>query len=690
MTNTGINVKYFFFFFFVGLFLLCVPNLHVCAQALIPSPLNIFRSAGTFVMDTNTKLYTNLKGEDRKLMMEYLQSLSIGLVKGNSEDDDNVIRLVISPLKGMSNKEAYQLNVTQKKIEIKGNTGAGLFYGLQTVLQLSSRNILPDMTIPCVGVNDQPRFGYRGFMLDVSRHFFPKEFIFKMLDILAYYKINYFHFHLVDTGGWRIEMDNYPNLTKMTAYRPAENLGDWWGMHNVFCSKEEKNAYGGYYSKDDIREIVHYAMVRHIEVIPEIDMPGHSRDVLCAYPGLACDGKDYLNSNELCIGKEETFRFCEGVLKEVMELFPSKYIHIGGDEANRTIWNTCPSCQKRMHDEHIDNVADLQNYFTNRIEKFLNAHGKTMIGWDEILDGNVSPRAVVMSWREEVDGTGEALRRGHQIILTPTSHCYLDYYQDIPYTQSTAFGYIPLAKTYSLNPMPQNVADSTLILGVQGNLWTEYVPTCAHAEYMAFPRMLAVAEVGWTAPQLKSYADFHERALHAIEYLESKGYHPFPLKNEIGPRPEAKCPVHHLAYGKKVTYLKPHHNEEFKGSGDTTLTDGVLGDWGPFGFRWQGFYGDMDVVVDLDSIQEIHSVSASFMQVLAASLFIPTKIEIFVSDNGKQFTSLYEKDFKANDYINYDIVKREWNGCIKTRFIRFHATRDISWGNILSDEIVVK
>lgn len=657
---------------------------------IIPAPLNKVESTGIFHLDVQTKVYTNLKGKEKKRMMDYLQTFPFELKEGKANDEVQVIRLLVSQLVQTSDKEAYQLKVKPDGIEITGNTGTGLFYGIQTLLQVSSPVTQTSLDIPCMEVNDRPRFGYRGFMLDVSRHFFSKEFILKMLDILAYYKINVFHFHLADTGGWRIEMDGYPNLTKMTAYRPAVDLGEWWGMRNVFCSKEEKNAYGGYYTKNEIREIVQYARVRHITVIPEIDMPGHSRDVLCAYPELACEGKNYLNSNELCIGKEETFQFCEHMLKEIMELFPSRYIHIGGDEANRNIWNTCPLCKKRMEDEHLQDVAGLQNYFTNRIEQFLNAHGRTMIGWDEILDGEIPKRAVVMSWREEVDGSGEALRRGHTVIMAPTSHCYLDYYQDTPYTQPKAFGYIPLEKTYSFEPVPCRTVDSSLIWGVQGNLWTEHIPTASHAEYMAFPRILAIAEVGWTDPKLKSYPDFHKRALQAIEYLESKGFHPFPLKNEVGPRPGAQKPIHHLAVGKKVTYLKPHNEADLKGSGEMTLTDGILGDWGSYGNRWQGFYGDMDVVIDLDSIQEIHSVQASFMQVPPASLWPPTQLDLYISKDGEHFSSLYGQTYKTNDTIRYDIFQHGWSGCAKARYIRFHATRDLSWGNIICDEVVVQ
>lgn len=677
-------------YFSQSLFLLFLYIASSVNAQVIPVPLKVVKQAGTFHLDASTSLYTNLKGKEKEMLNEYLHSFPVRLKAGKMKEDVNVVKLVVTPLNWTSDKEAYMLDVMPDKIEITGNTGAGLFYGMQTLLQLAFRDEGLDMCIPCVRIEDRPRFGYRGFMLDVSRHFFPKEFVLKMLDILAYYKINIFHFHLVDTGGWRIEMNNHPNLTKMTAYRPAENLGDWRGMRNAFCLKEDANAYGGYYTKDDIREIVHYAMVRHITVIPEIDMPGHSRDVLCAYPELACDGKDYFQSNELCIGKEETFRFCESILLEIMELFPSRYIHIGGDEANRGIWNTCPSCQKRMHDEHIESVAGLQNYFTNRIEQFLNAHGKTMIGWDEILDSDVSKRAVVMSWREEVDGAGDALRRGHSVIMTPTSHCYLDYYQDIPYTQPITFGYIPLEKTYGFNPVSLGSADCSRILGVQGNLWTENVPTASHAEYMAFPRILAIAEVGWSVPERKSYPDFHKRALQAIDYLESKGFHPFPLKYEIGSRPEAKSPVQHLAIGKKVTYRQPYNTIDLMGSGATTLTDGLLGDWGLYGSRWQGYNGEMDVVIDLETIEEIHSITQSFMQVTPASIWLPARIEIEVSDDGESYIPLLAKECKINDTLKYDICSHVWEGCTKARYIRVHATRNLSWGSILCDEIIVK
>jgi hexosaminidase len=674
----------------LGIMMLCSTSTPVVAQSLIPAPLHMNKNQGLFLLNSNTKLYTNLKGQDKKLMEQYLQTLPYHFLKGKASDDNCVLRLIVSPLSQTTNKEAYRLSVTPKRIEIQGNTGAGLFYGIQTLLQLSTSTAGANLNVPCVEVNDQPRFGYRGFMFDVSRHFFSKEFILKQIAALSYYKINVYHFHIVDTGGWRIEIKKYPNLTKMTAYRPEIDWNKWWEMHNVFCSKEDTRAYGGYYTQDDIREIVRYAAIHHVTVIPEIDMPGHSNEVLFAYPQLACVNRNSTNSGELCIGKEETFQFCENVLKEIIKLFPSKYIHIGGDEANRTVWSTCPLCQKRMKDEKLKSVADLQNYFTCRIEKFLKAHGRTIIGWDEILDGDVTKDAVVMSWREEVEGGTQALKRGNHVIMTPTSHCYLDYYQDAPYSQPIGIGgYIPVKQTYSFEPIPKGTTDKSLVLGVQGNLWTEYVPTESHADYMAFPRMLAVAEVGWTSPSLKSYADFHQRALSAVDYLKSKGYHPFDLKNEIGPRPEAQQPLNHLGVGKKIAYLSPY-NPDRKASGDNSLIDGILGDWNSNGYRWQGFTGNMDVVIDLNAPTDIHSITASFLQVVTAALYSPEKIQISVSDNGKDYTTLYDKDYQMNVKERFVILPFGWTGNVRARYVRYHATRNMSWGNLITDEVIIK
>ncbi|MGP1436005.1 MAG: glycoside hydrolase family 20 protein [Phocaeicola sp.] len=660
------------------------------AQNIIPKPNNIVMGSGQFELNSQTKLYTNLKGQEKLLMDKYLQTLPFHFTTGKAKDKANVIKLLIEPLQ-TQNQEAYQLSVTPEEVIIKGNAGAGLFYGLQTMTQLGVSHTPSTMNIPCAIVNDEPRFVHRGYMLDVSRHFFDKNFIIKMLDILSFYKINTFHWHLVDTGGWRIQIDKYPKLTELAAYRSFSDLNDWWKDHNRFCKKDSIGAYGGFYTKQDIKEIVAYATAHHINIIPEIDMPGHSRDVLWAYPELACQDKNANSSNELCIGNEKTFRFCEDVLIEIMELFPSKYIHIGGDEANRNIWKDCSLCKKRMEEEHLTEVANLQNYFTNRMEKFLAKHGRTMIGWDEILDGDVSQNAVVMSWREEVDGGGEALRKGHRVIMSPTSHCYLDYYQDCPYFEPQGLlGYIPLKKIYNFEPMPTGNFDQSLVLGVQGNLWTEHVPTTNDAEYKTFPRMQAIAEIGWTQPELKDYDNFRTRALAAMDYLkEKKSSHPFNLRTEIGPRMESLQPCTNLAKGKKVSYLAPY-DSSFAGSKEATLTDGWLGDWNGNGDRWQGFVGNMDVVIDMETPTEIQAIGASFLFVPTGGQYLPDSIEISISDDGKKYKTLKKMGVTSDYSILFHIYTFAWTGQEKARYIRYHATKPITWGDILCDEIIIK
>ena len=513
--------------------------LQVKAQ-IIPKPQQITMQQGMFTATVSTTLYTNLKGKERNLLDSWLQTLPLKLKNSSNPSASNVVKLMIAPIKS-KNAEAYEMCITPSCIDIKANTGAGLFYAMQTLLQLS-----PDRTslqAPCCEIIDEPRFGYRGFMLDVSRHFFSKDFILRQLDLMAYYKLNVFHFHLADTGGWRIEMKHYPQLTAEAAYRPHSE----WQKHSAdweFCNRNTPNAYGGYYSQRDIRDIVAYAAVRHITVIPEIDMPGHSNEVLKALPQLACRGYNYKQSAELCLGKEATYKFCENILSELMKLFPAKYIHIGGDEADRSHWANCPDCKRLMQREGIKDVAKLQGYFTRRIEKFVNAHGKRIIGWDEILDGDVSKSATVMAWHplpssykkstepgySFIYSPLNALEMGHQVIMTPISHCYLDYTQEETATaaRDNVF-YLPLSDAYEYDPLPKGTRHPELMLGVQGNLWTEWVTTPERAEYMAYPRLMALAEVGWTQPEHKNYADFYRRVVKAEQRMKSQGYNSYNI-----------------------------------------------------------------------------------------------------------------------------------------------------------------
>lgn len=426
-------------------------------------------------------------------------------------------------------------------------------------------------SVQATAIQDSPRFEYRGLMLDVSRHFRSKEFVKKQIDALAYYKLNRLHLHLTDAAGWRIEIKKYPLLTELAAWRPEANWKRWWNEGGrKYCRFDAPGASGGYYTQDDIRELVNYARERHITIIPEIEMPAHSEEVLTAYPELSCSGEPYKNA-DFCVGNEKTFTFLEDVLTEVMELFPSQYIHVGGDEAGKAAWKTCPKCQKRMKDEQLDNVDELQSYLIHRVEVFLNAHGRKLLGWDEILQGGLAPNATVMSWRGEQGGI-DAVKSGHQAIMTPGSHCYIDSYQDAPYSQPEAIGgYLPLEKVYSYNPIPASLTpdEAKLIYGVQANLWAEYIQTDEHCEYMIYPRILALAEVAWSAPERKSWTDFRPRALKAVGYLQSKGYHPFDLKKEIGNRPEAAQPIQHLALGKTVKYNAPY-NSSYPAQGDKT------------------------------------------------------------------------------------------------------------------------
>lgn len=663
-------------------FILMAPA--AASQDIIPKPQKIEMGSGCFRVDSETKLYTNLKGSDRTLMESYIKSLPYDFEKGRAKDESNVIRLILGQLQGTQNYEAYTLEVTPDKIEIKSGSSAGLFNGMQTMLQLGGGSL----EVPCAKVEDEPRFHYRGYLLDVSRHFFPKEFVMKMLDALAYYKINVFHFHLEDSGGWRVEIKKYPDLVRKTAYRPKSDLHEWWAYnHNGFCSKETPGAYGGYYTQDDIREIVAYAAARHIEVIPEIDMPGHSKVSVWAYPELACEGKDSTNTDVLCIGKEKTFEFCEDVLTEIMELFPSKYIHIGGDEAARDTWKDCELCQKRMKDEHIEDVAELQAYFTRRIQDFLTEHGKTAIGWDEIVDGETNSNTVVTSWRDNYSNGTQALQKGFRVIECPTSKCYLDYYQDSPFYEPNALsGYTPLKNTYNFDPAPEGIPNRSLVLGVQGNLWTEWIYTEEHAEYMTFPRMLAVAEDGWTANELKSYPDFKERVIKALAYLRDvRGIASFDITKEFGSRPEHLRPVINDAIGKGI-YHGEEQSKEYPEA--RCLIDGKAGDWYSEDGHWLFMNNGMDVMVDMGEARTLKAVKACFMKMLNAGVYLPEDLEILISEDGRNFRSIYTRHYEQNYVDNYKLDYIGWTGLEKGRYVRFKANFP-HWGFILCDELVI-
>lgn len=666
----------------------------ILAQSVIPVPLKMEQGTGSFLLSEKTKLYTNLQGGEAELWENYLKALPVQLKEARMKDRKQMLFLLITPkTPQLPSPESYTLSVTPQRIEIRATSGAGLFYGMQTLLQLMQPAGTGSYSVASVEIEDTPRFAYRGLMLDVSRHFSTKEFIKKQIDALAYYKINRLHLHLTDAAGWRLEIKKYPLLTDFAAWRTDPTWKKWWNGGRKYLRYDEPGASGGYYTQNDIREILEYARQHYITVIPEIEMPSHSEEVLAAYPQLSCSGEPYKNS-DFCVGNEETFTFLENVLTEVIELFPSEYIHVGGDEAGKSAWKTCPKCQKRMKDEHLANVDELQSYLIHRIEKFLNNHGRRLLGWDEILQGGIAPNATVMSWRGEEGGIA-AVTSGHHAIMTPGAYCYLDSYQDAPYSQPEAIGgYLPLKKVYTYDPVPASLTaeQAKLVYGVQGNLWVEYIPTPEHVEYMIYPRMLALAEVAWSAPERKSWPDFHTRALSAVADLQKKGYHPFDLSKEIGSRPESLQPVSHLALGKKVTY-NSSYSPHYPAQGNTALTDGIRGDWTYGDGSWQGFISDnrLDVTIDMEKETPIHSVTAAFMQVVGAEVFLPETVIISISDDGINFTELQKQHFEVSKETPIRFTDISWQGEAKGRYVRYQAQAGSEFGGwIFTDEIIVK
>jgi hexosaminidase len=439
------------------------------------------------------------------------------------------VALILQPEDSTTHGEHYVLEVTETSITIEAATHAGLFYGLQTLRQLVRRGESGSADageVPAVLIQDRPRFEYRGMHLDVGRHFFPVAFIKRYIDLITMYKMNRFHWHLTEDQGWRIEIKKYPRLTEVGAYRRETIL-----EKNFDPYVGDGIPYGGYYTQDEIREIVEYAGQRYVTVIPEIEMPGHSTAALAAYPELACTEGPFEVAtkwgihDDIYCPKEETFEFLEDVLTEVMNLFPSNYIHIGGDEAPKTRWEESDLAQDVIRREGLADEHELQSYFIKRIERFLLQNGRRLIGWDEILEGGLAPAATVMSWRGVAGGI-EAARQGHDVIMTPTSHMYFDYYQDDPEREPLAIGgHIPLAKVYEFEPVPPELSgqEATHVLGAQGNVWSEYMKTADYVEYMVLPRMLALSEVVWSPAEVRGWEFFKWRLRSHFERFDRMG-----------------------------------------------------------------------------------------------------------------------------------------------------------------------
>ena len=583
--------------------------------------------------------------------------------------------------------ESYRLEVRKDGVWITSADDAGAFYAQQTLAQMISEdNGVKE--VQCCVVNDCPRFSYRGLHFDVSRHFRSLDFLKKQIDAMALYKMNRMHIHLTDAAGWRMEIEAYPKLTSFAAWRPQQKWKDWWYGDRLYVEEGSEGAYGGYYTKDQMRELVEYARQRYIEVIPEIEMPGHSEEVLAAYPELSCKGTAY-SQGEFCVGNEETFRFLETVLEEVMEVFPSEMIHIGGDEANKAHWKECPKCQQRMQAEGLADVDELQSYLIKRIARFVESKGRRIVGWDEILDGGLAQGATVMSWRGEEGGI-EAMRMGHDVIMTPGRYCYLDHTQDAPFKEPESIGgYLPLDSVYVYDPASKTMDLPGRLLGIQGNLWSEYVVTDSHAEYMYWPRALAIAETGWSQPHRKDLGDFRRRASGAVGRLKGMGYEPFDLAEEYGERKLAQTGLDHKAKGCKVLYNKPIQ-KWYPAAGETTFTDGIIGGWTYSDQRWQGFLSDIDVTIDLGSVQTVSYVGGTFMQLKEPGVFMPQKVDIYVSEDGESFEHVAEvwNDVSVNIP---DLLFRSFDTIcdVRARYVRYHAKRSTMRGFLFLDEIVV-
>lgn len=669
-------------------------NLIEIAQ-IIPIPSSQTLNEGYFLLNDNVGISYD---DTFKVSGEFLQNhIENGM--NITLDDSNDIQFILDD--SIENAEGYILDIQPFQIKIKAKTDQGAFYAVQTLRQLfpvefeSGLYSEDDVNIQCMTITDAPQFQYRGMHLDVGRHMFSVDFIKRYIDALAMLKMNTFHWHLTEDQGWRIEIKKYPKLQDVAAYRDETLLGHYSDQPHQFDGKR----YGGFYTQNEIKSIVAYAERRHVTIIPEVELPGHAQAAIAAYPYLGCTGeqvgvaKKWGVFKQIYCSKDETFEFLEDVFDEVITLFPSEYIHIGGDEAPKTHWKSCTQCQERIKSEGLKDEHELQNYFITRVENYLNSKGKQIIGWDEILEGGLAPNATVMSWRG-TKGAIEAAKQHHNVIMTPTSHCYFDYYQSTNPDEPTAIGgFLPLENVYRFHPIPEELHEDEIqfVLGAQGNIWTEYMPTEEQVEYMAFPRMLAMSEVVWSKDENKNYVDFAKRVEHfnkrldvqginyanhlyeisgtlisendmtsykltttldnkVIKYtldgsepqLSSEDYtHPIPIfsssnikaavfdsKKRLGSI-FTETIIYHKAVGKTITINKTPHTS-YSGSGAQGLINGINGSDTRYGDKeWLGFWGDdIEIGIDFGKAVEINSIKTRFHNGNGQWIYAPNEIKI--------------------------------------------------------------
>jgi hexosaminidase len=692
---------------------------------IIPRPVKVEPVKGSFVLSSSTQIVVLGESEALSDIARYAsdrvkEQTGISLkVKQTAKPVKykNVIVLQIIRDTAVLAPEDYRLVVSPTQIGISAPAEAGVFYGIQSLLQLCTP-AGKSVKIPAMKIEDRPRFQWRGAHLDVCRHFFNKDFIKKYIDILALHKMNTFHWHLTDDQGWRIEIERYPKLTEIGAWRVDREDRNWNDRPPQM--PEEKATYGGFYTQADITEIVEYAKRRYVTIVPEIEMPAHAQAALAAYPQYSCTGGPFTVppggvwpiTDIYCAGNDSTFTFLENILDEVIELFPGKYIHIGGDEADKTEWQKCPRCQTRMKENNLRDEGELQSYFVKRIAAFLHSRGKRLIGWDEILEGGLASEATVMSWRG-MNGGIAAARQGHDVVMTPGSHCYFDYYQGPREIEPLAIGgYTPLSKVYSFEPVPDSLTpeEAKHILGAQANVWTEYIPTSEHAEYMLLPRLAALSEVVWSPASLRDWKNFVPRMEHLIKLYRTYNYaksaylvsltivmdsinrqasvslstemgtpvirytldgtdpiktsrryeKPFTMNTTgiikaaafladkpLGSVTEQRILIHKAFY-KPVTLTYPYH--KYSGGGNFALTNGIQGGNSYDDGKWQGFeFDDLDAVIDLGSVQPISRVSANFLQNTNSWIFLPKEIIYSVSDDGANYRTIGKYEIPVTD-----------------------------------------
>jgi hexosaminidase len=720
---------------------------------LIPQPVSVEMSAGYFTLNRDTRICLPEGRADWATAAQYLaalcrQSSGYQLALQNISPDmrePQANAVYFLPDEKMAHPEGYRLEITAKAIFIRAQSAAGAFYAVQTLRQLfpplfnatpvAGPNTGAGWQAPCCRIDDAPRFGYRGLHLDVGRHFFPVAFVKKYIDLLAAHKLNTFHWHLTDDQGWRIEIKKYPELQTVAACRQETLIGHYSDTPQRF----DATPHCGFYTQEEIKEVIEYARRRFVTIIPEIEMPGHALAALAAYPDLGCTGGPYavatswgVYEDVFCAGNDKTFEFLDNVLSEVCALFPGPYIHIGGDECPKTRWEACPKCLKRMSDEGLKSGHELQSYVIHRAEQMLAKHGKKLIGWDEILEGGLAPSATVMSWRG-IEGGIAAAKSGHDAIMTPGSHVYLDYYQSDPAGEPLAIGGLTtLEKTYSYEPVPPelNPEEAKHILGPQANLWTEYISTSQMVEYMVYPRACALAEVAWSGKDKKNWPGFVQRLRAHFDRLDAMGVHyansyfdvaaaytkgkisltaidpamqiryttdgkepsatsalfeqPFPIsknttvKAAVFEGSQQKGKVHrseyhvHKASGKP--YSMPRVPDKYTGGEPYALTNGISG----HAKTWDNWVGlvnhDIDPVIDLGEPTAFSRVTTHFVNAKASWIYPPRSVEVYVSDDGQHFTLLAGKAIEAEAMSGSTVetVQLDTPGA-KGRYLKFVA-----------------